>query len=39
MEARCWVYGVTDGSGPVHSKSVESDVLMTLARLGKLARE
>jgi hypothetical protein len=39
MERRCWVHGVSGGSGPAHSKSVESDVLAILARLGKLARE
>lgn len=39
MEARCWVYGVTSGGGHAHSKSVESDVLLALARLGKLAPE
>lgn len=38
MEKRCWVHGVAGGSGPAHSKSVESDVLVILARLGKLAR-
>jgi len=39
MEKRCWVHGVAGGSGPAYSKSIESDVLATLARLGKLARE
>jgi hypothetical protein len=39
VETRCWVHGVAGGSGPAHSKSVESDVLVILARLGKLARE
>jgi hypothetical protein len=39
MGERCWVHGVTGGAGPAYSKSVESDVLVLLARLGKLARE
>jgi hypothetical protein len=35
----CWVHGVVGGSGVAHSKSVESDVLAILARLGRLGRE
>lgn len=39
IEERCWVHGVAGGSGPAYSKSVESDVLVMLARLGRLARD
>jgi hypothetical protein len=38
IETMCWVHGVTGGSGPTYSKSVEGDVLVILARLGKLAQ-
>jgi hypothetical protein len=39
IETMCWVHGVVGGSGAAHSKSVESDVLAILARLGRLGRE